>query len=131
MPSEQLLSHPVVRAHESQSPEWDDRAIDQLTRHFAISREAVLRRLLTHGLTTASVYERKRAQYQAELDTKAATTGGFVTPPVNAVSKLGRTFVRLVLENFDSGNITSSDVSDYLGLRLKHLPAVAAAVDGE
>jgi Zn-dependent peptidase ImmA (M78 family) len=130
MPSGEILQHPLVRTHDRGTSDWDDRDIVRLARHFSVSREAVLRRLMTHGLTTAAVYERKRAQYQEEYEA-AAPSKGYVSPPTDAVSQLGRTFVRLVLDSFDSGDITATDVSDYLGVRLKHLPAVAAAVETE
>ena len=101
-----------------------------MARFFSISREALLRRLLTFGLTDRNFYELKRREYKQQYKDRPKT-GGMVTPPVDALSLKGRPFVHLVLTNLESGHITTSDASDYLGLRLKHLPALATSLHGE
>jgi len=44
------------------------------------------------------------------------------------VSAVGRPFVSLVLEGYQRNAISSADVSDYLGVQLKHLNKIAAEV---
>ncbi len=129
VPKHALLSHPVVRLHAA-SPKWPNQDIEALARHFSTSREALLRRLLTLGLTDDAFYRHKREEYRLEYASRPATKG-FVTPPVDALSLLGKPFVRLVLDGLDGGTVTTSDAADYLGLRLKHLPTLAASLESE
>ena len=132
MPRDVVLSHAAIRAHNAGSAEWDEPTIERLARDFTASRESILRRLLTFDLTTDEFYERKRAQYQREYEAQAKARSGqkaIVPPPTDVVSRLGKPFVRLVLETLDSGNITSTDAADYLGVRIKYLSALAAAVE--
>jgi hypothetical protein len=49
---------------------------------------------------------------------------GFALPHVVALASAGPTFASLVVESFNRERITASDVSDYLGIRLRHLPEV-------
>jgi Zn-dependent peptidase ImmA (M78 family) len=107
--------------------EWNDLSLAAMAREFACSREALLRRLLTLGMTTEAFYQAKREQYRQEYAQKQSK-GGVVPPAVDAVSLLGKPLVRLVLESLSNDRITSSDAAEYLGVRLKHLPAIAAAV---
>ena len=44
---------------------------------------------------------------------------------------LGKQFIRIVLGAYHQEAITSSEVSDYLGTRLKHLPKIERAVFSE
>lgn len=129
IPKAALLQHRIVAEH-PRSPLWQDAEIDQLARFFSTSREALLRRLMTLGLTTSKFYEQKRSEYLEQYRSRAVEPG-FVTPPTNALSLLGRPFVRLVLNSLDSGQITTSDAADYLGVRLKHLPALATSLEGD
>jgi hypothetical protein len=46
------------------------------------------------------------------------------------VSSLGVPYVRAVLDALHSDRITLSDVSDYLGVRVKHLPKIETFVLG-
>lgn len=125
VPLTALLQRPEVKQHSGAT--WDESTIAQLAKAFACSREALLRRLLTFGLTTDAFYRLKRAEYQKEYETRGPSRG-FVSPSVDAVSLLGRPLVRLILESLSGERITSSDAADYLGVRSKHLPAIAAVI---
>jgi Zn-dependent peptidase ImmA (M78 family) len=128
IPRSALLNHRLVGDHPN-SPLWKDAEIDHLARFFSTSREALLRRLLTFKLTSKAFYEEKRAEYQEQYASHPAK-GGYVPPSTDALSLLGRPFVRLVLGSLQTGRITTSDASDYLGIRLKHLPALTTSVEG-
>lgn len=112
------------------SPEWEDEEIEELAQTYGVSQEVLVRRLLTLSLTTKAFYERKRRQYLDELERRPKRKG-FVTPAVDAVSALGKPYVRLVLDAFRSLRLTANDVADYLGVRLKHLDAVGSAIESE
>jgi Zn-dependent peptidase ImmA (M78 family) len=129
MPRGLLRSHPIVTSRTA-DPLWEEPEIQALARAFSVSREALLRRLLTLGLTTRQFYEMKRAQYVEEYNSQPKKDG-FIAPAQDAVSLLGKPFVRLVLDSLESGSITTSDASEYLGVRLKHLAALSSAIEIE
>ncbi len=91
----------------------------------------MLRRLLTFRLTTQRFYRTKRAQYneeflvQQERERERLKGQDFRrNPPREAISTIGKPFVRLVLDNYYQDRITLSDVSSYLGVRVKHFPRI-------
>ena len=127
IPEETLLREPVVINHGS-SVEWSDSEIESLAQIYSASREAVVRRLSVLRLTTSEFYERKREQYQEELK-NIPKSKGFVSPAIDVISSSGKVYVRTVLEAFYADRITSSDVSDYLGIKLKHLDKIADAIE--
>jgi Zn-dependent peptidase ImmA (M78 family) len=119
LPAAWLLSHQVVAAHSGMA--WHDEDIGALARHFGVSREVVLRRLLIHGRTTEAVYRRKRSEYLREFLKKKEEQVGFAPPHTMAISRAGNLFVRLVLESYYKERITSANVSEFLDVKLKHL----------
>lgn len=131
VPSDALLEHPLVAPVRSPR-EWGDSTLQRLADQFAVSREVMLRRLLILGRATDDFYERKREEYLAQYRAVAAQTRereGFAPLFRVVVRDNGREYTRLVLEAFDRERITPADVSDYLGVRLKHLEDIAGAVE--
>jgi Zn-dependent peptidase ImmA (M78 family) len=133
VPASDFLRVGSVAAHSG--ADWADPHIADLADRFSVSREVIVRRLLTLGRTTNQFYGEKRAQYAAERAAQQANTSaaanersGFESPAVKAVSTQGPSYVRLVLQSYHQGRITLSDVSNYLGVRTKHLPRIERAV---
>ncbi len=126
VPRESLLSETVVAARVT-AKVWSDDEIESLARAYGVSREVLVRRLLILGRTTEDFYKEKRDQYQEELKRKRRAEG-FVPPHIDAISVLGRPYTRLILTAFRQDRITASDVSDFLGVRLKHLGKIEALV---
>jgi Zn-dependent peptidase ImmA (M78 family)/DNA-binding XRE family transcriptional regulator len=62
------------------------------------------------------------------LDIYKLKKGGGPPPPRKCIQENGVPFVSLVLESYAKDKITYSDVADYLGIRLKHLPKVEKLV---
>ncbi|MGX5831842.1 ImmA/IrrE family metallo-endopeptidase [Mesorhizobium sp. 43Arga] len=60
VPSDWLLSELLVRT-KGQVKTWDDDELSALAGRFGVSREVILRRLLTLGRTTQAFYESRRA----------------------------------------------------------------------
>ena len=129
IPREELLSDPRVIAQGPRSTSWSDDAVSDLARQFNVSRETLLRRLLTFDRTTVDFYRRKRAQYIAEYlatrerqKEKSADAEMRRNMPVETISNFGRPLVRMLLSNYYQDRITLSEVSGYLGLKVKHIP---------
>ena len=104
----------------------DDNALSRFANRIKVSPEAILRRLLSLRRISAELYRRKREEWQHhEWFPQPDAEGG---PPiqVKVISRVGRTFVSLILEGYQRNAISSVDVSDYLGIQLKYLNRVAA-----
>jgi Zn-dependent peptidase ImmA (M78 family) len=124
VPGDSLLTDDVVLRH-GVDPVWSDDELARLAQQFGISREVVLRRLLDLHRTNADFYRGKRDQFlQENEEARQRRQGGFAPPHQVAWASAGPTFIGLVLNGYANGSITGSDVSDYLGIRLKHLPRV-------
>ena len=110
---------------------WNDEALLHTANVYRVSREALLRRLVILDRISEAFYQRKRRQLQKEYEARDdRSESGFAPPDRVAVSAAGNTFVRLVLDSFYQEKITSSDVSDYLEVRLKWMPKIEEAVLG-
>jgi Zn-dependent peptidase ImmA (M78 family) len=140
VPQAWLLEEPVVKTRGPQK-EWAEGLISALSRRYRVSRETILRRLLTANYASKEFYEKKREDYKTEyaaLEKAAALKQqkdkeqgkeGFGMPPSTlAVSESGRMFVRLVLESYRREKISTSEVADYLEVRTKHLDKIARLV---
>jgi Zn-dependent peptidase ImmA (M78 family)/DNA-binding XRE family transcriptional regulator len=132
VPARALLDQPEVGSA-GRAIEWDENTIRALSGRFAVSREVLLRRLLILERTTEAFYQRKRAEYIDEYNARAAAAGeeeerGFAPFYRLVVRNNGRAYTQLVLEALKREQITPADVSDYLGVRLKHLENIAGAI---
>jgi Zn-dependent peptidase ImmA (M78 family)/transcriptional regulator with XRE-family HTH domain len=128
VPRDALLAHPLLTGVNGPR-DWSDAEIRELADHFAVSREAIVRRLVIVGSATEAFYDRKRETYLAQYQTRAATAReGFAPPFRIALRDNGREYTRLVLDALDREQITLAGVSDYLGIRIKHLEKIAGAV---
>jgi Zn-dependent peptidase ImmA (M78 family)/DNA-binding XRE family transcriptional regulator len=127
IPEKELLADELVLAHPEGLTTWSDNEVASLARRYWVSQEVLLRRLLICGLTTQEFYHEKRTLYAAR---RKPSDKGFAPPAQMAISAAGRAFVRLVLDNYYRENITSSDVADFLNVKLKHLGEIEQKVMG-
>jgi Zn-dependent peptidase ImmA (M78 family) len=125
VPREWLLNETAIRQSGPQ-PQWDEDLIRSIANRYRVSREVIVRRLLTTGYATQAFYQQKRDEYQHQFETRDES--GFTTPDVKALSQAGRLFVQLVLDSYHQDKINTSDVSDYLEVRIKHLEKIERAV---
>jgi Zn-dependent peptidase ImmA (M78 family) len=132
IPRGSLLAQAGVWEQGMRSEGWSDAQISELARRFNVSREAILRRLLTFDRTTNGFYTRKRAQYIAEYQAQRARQKEQEKEikrnmPTETVSHFGKPLVRMLLNNYWQDRMTLSAVSGYLGLKVKHIPNLAKA----
>jgi Zn-dependent peptidase ImmA (M78 family) len=121
---EQFLASGTVRNHRRGDPKWTDEELSTLSSQFGGSREAALVRLLTLDLTTRTFYAERKDEFLKIYAEQRKREKGFVPPHEIALTSAGPTFASLVVESFNRENITASDVSDFLQIRLKHLSDV-------
>jgi len=126
IPIKDLLSHPLVKGA-TKATRWDDLALNTLSRHFKVSKEAILRRLVALDLASQQYYQAKRKEWEEALrGLPKKKGGGRAEPPRDCIKNNGKTIVSLVLDNYHSGFIREADVSAYLNIKPKHLPMVEA-----
>lgn len=135
VPQEFLMQEDLVK-EKSHGSRWSDEEIKLLSDRYAVSRDVMLRRLLICDRITKSFYQEKFEKLQKEYarkkeeyeEKKRSAKAGFPPPYRVALSSTGRLFAHLVLDNYHQNKITASDVSEYLGVRLKHLEKIEGEI---
>lgn len=131
VPKRHLLAQTIIAQHPARPRDWDDADIAELAKLYSVSREVILRSLLTHGRTTEAFYARKRDQYRREyLQWKEAQEGGFENYGEKRLRILGNTFARLVMETYYNGRLTLSEVAGHLGVKVNYIRDVEQALGG-
>lgn len=129
VPASALLAQPVVRQHPTAAA-WTDEEIARLASTFAVSEEALLRRLTLLGLASDAFYRQKREEYRklyAEIARKGKDKEGFAPYEYMVLRRNGTAYTRMVLEAYYQERITLSKVADYLDIHLKSLAKVERA----
>jgi Zn-dependent peptidase ImmA (M78 family)/transcriptional regulator with XRE-family HTH domain len=136
MPRDVFLAEPIVSDRGVGQHDWSDDAIKALADTFSVSREAIVRRLVTFGRASEAFYGRKREQYAREFavlkQRQKEKIEGKTIPrnmPRETIATYGPSFVRMVLDNYHADRITLSDVSGYLGMKVRHLPGIEQSVE--
>ncbi|KJR41141.1 protein of unknown function DUF955 [Candidatus Magnetoovum chiemensis] len=104
------------------SSAWSDNDLQKISRRLRASKEVVLRRLLNMQLTTKSFYEEKRQQWTEQQKLASSTKSKAIVPEhIKVISRAGRHFTSLVFDNFYQNKISSYEISEYLGVKVKHI----------
>jgi len=122
VPRALLLAEPVVKSHRG-GVVWEDGELKSLASTYSVSREVILRRLLIAGRTNQAFYQLKCEQFRREYE-RLPKREGFVPPSVDLVSAAGKPFVTMILNAYHDDRVTASDVSEYFGVKLKHLDKI-------
>jgi Zn-dependent peptidase ImmA (M78 family) len=125
VPRTALLEHRIV-IEVRRARRWSDEELQGLVLDFKVSQEVILRRLLMFGLATQAFYETKREEWaKAARSRSKKKSHGAQSPAKKCVNENGVPFVSLVLDSFNRDRITYADVSNYLGVRIKHIDKIA------
>ena len=131
VPRDQFLAENLVSSYQGRLDDWADDVISDLAHNYGVSREMIVRRLLTFERTTEAFYQQKRRQYndeyrrnrERERAKSQANSGAFLrNPPREALTNFGAQLVNLILDSYYRDRLSLSDVSGYLGLRTRHIP---------
>lgn len=130
VPSEYLLNEEVVRKQNSKES-WTFEDLDFLSKRYSVSQEVMLRRLLIVNKTTKKFYEQKREEFYKhykKLDEEISRGA----PPYYrlVIRNNGINFIKLVLNAYYQEAINTSQLADYLGMKLKHLHKVENTIYG-
>jgi Zn-dependent peptidase ImmA (M78 family)/DNA-binding transcriptional regulator YiaG len=123
VPRGALLDDLTVRRADALT-EWSDDDLYRLSRRFRVSREVVLRRLLTLGKADQEFYQTRRDEYLALPRRAKVKKAAPIPRPIMIVRDAGKPFARMVLDAYHADAISAPSVADYLGTQLKHLPAI-------
>lgn len=136
VPLDLLLGERVVLERGAGRHEWSDLEIQSLATIYSVSRETIVRRLLTLHRASEDFYGRKRQQYAAEYQQQRQRekekNAGKTIPrnmPRETVADFGKPFVRSVIENYRQDRISLSEVSGYLGVKVRHVPGIERQLD--
>jgi Zn-dependent peptidase ImmA (M78 family)/transcriptional regulator with XRE-family HTH domain len=130
VPTDSLVKESTVQTHDLRL-DWTDEEINALANKFSVSNEVILRRLVLVGYAPEAFYVKKREEYiksyeeQREREKqRLKETGGH--PPFfrMVIRNNGTRYTRIIIDAYHDDNITISDVSDFLEIKLKHLPAI-------
>jgi Zn-dependent peptidase ImmA (M78 family)/transcriptional regulator with XRE-family HTH domain len=120
VPADDLLATGAVASHRGP---WDDAALLPLSRHFGVSPEVVLRRLLDLRRATLEDYHEWRSRWEPRRN-----GGGGGDYYRTVVSRLGRGFVRLALAAYHERVISAAEFGRIVGVKLNRLGRLEALV---
>lgn len=129
VPGGALIENHIVLQHGS-APEWRDDELSRLAVWFRVSRQVVLRRLLSLELTNQHFYKEKQREFEAQAAGAQRKGGGRSDPPARALRENGFTYTSLVLDAYRQDVVGPLGAADLLGLKYKHFSNLEALVSG-
>jgi Zn-dependent peptidase ImmA (M78 family) len=135
VPRESFLNENAVNSSQKLNS-VDDSRITFLSKRYKVSKEVILRRLLHFGYISSDFYQDKKELYEEEAKKiakekalrRAKKDKGYPPYYIRVLSNNGKNLTNLILTSYYQDKITLSDVSDYLGIKLKHLPKIEMAM---
>jgi len=130
VPKDILLEEETVIEH-GDNPVWEDWQLRLLANRYMVSREVILRRLLTFGKTTRTFYNQKRVEYEEIYQRERAEGGGPIPYYRLILRDNGPAFTTLVLSAYYNQAISLRDLSNFLGgIKLDHVGRIEQALAG-
>jgi len=122
VPSKDLVSDLVVADYKSRNEmNWTKKDLEQVGRYFHVGPLVILRRLLTHNLTTAKLYGEKHVIWnQPSFGQNPHPEGRNI--PKEIITERGKGYISLAFKAYDQNKIDIKDLSDFLGISLSYIP---------
>lgn len=117
VPSKLLLNSSTVTSHRT-GHNWSHSELSELSRHFCVSQEVILRRLLSLNKTSNSFYDEFRNKGQ--FDEKKKPSGGDYYR--NIIAKNGVLYLNLAIQGYYQNILTASSLSDFIQIKMSNLP---------
>ena len=122
VPTQEFLGSKIVIDHKAKSEmNWSRKDLDQIGKYFHVSALVVLRRLLTHRLTTTAFYSEKHVTWNRPSFGRSAHPEGRNVPK-ETINERGRGYISLAFKAYDQSRINMKDLSDFLGISLAYIP---------
>lgn len=124
VPAERLRE--VLQVSKNDRRQWEPDELKQPAELFGVSREVIHRRLVSLKLSTFDLHMAMQEKLKQEVAQKVKRDkkGGWMTPSQGAVRRVGPAFARIVFDAYDRQEITTADVTEYLGVRSKHITEI-------
>lgn len=92
-----------------------------------------MRRLLIAGLTSREFYSIKHNEWTKKENKPEFAKGKAIKRniPKECLARNGMPLTSLVLDSYRNDRITTSDVADYLGIRVKHIPGIERLLEAQ
>lgn len=127
VPAEHFLNHTIIT--DNHTNDWSELEISRLARDYCVSREMIARRLTEVGIADVGFYKVMREKYLDEYKkSKSKKRSGFVSPSVDVISKGGNVFSGIIIRSLKSHKINSSQASELLGIKLKHIKKISSSL---
>src|SRR3989344_7299442 len=120
VPKDALLSHRLLRERSKINEDEADGITERIALDFKVSKIVMLRRLQVLNLVSDKIYKEKAKKWGDETPSRPKDKGGRYSLKT-VLQKNGRAFSNLVLEAYQQKKISYTGVSDYLGLKRKHI----------
>ena len=104
----------------------DNSLLYETTKHFRVSAQVVLRRLLICEFINRSQYQVKLDELELQKRPPKRRSGFGMSTPKRCITENGRLFTSITLAAKERDSITYSDLADYLAIDLKYLDKVEA-----
>jgi Zn-dependent peptidase ImmA (M78 family) len=116
--------------------EWSEKDLIDLSKIYNVSKETILRKLVDLNLASKSFYFEKKRIWHAELiahkalkKEKNKEKGGGIPQDIKVVSEKGKLFISNVLDSYEKGNISYGQISEFLEVKLDHLPQIIERIN--
>lgn len=129
VPKDDLLTQPLV-ARKPNHTIWSWDEIRELSSRYEVSDQSLLGRLRTLNKVDEGFYWRTMSVFQRQNKKSKPRSSGGPPPHQKAVSSAGQLFTQIVLDSYYDERITAADLSDYLEVKLKHIPNIEKLVRG-
>lgn len=124
VPKDDLLNHSAAKSIK-QYANISDEILENIANDFKVSREVILLRMVAFGLVPKDVYKQKHEEWEGKRKEIPGEVRIYkISQPKKCIRENGVPFVSLVMEAHNKGAITYRDVSDYLGVRTRHLTKI-------
>jgi Zn-dependent peptidase ImmA (M78 family) len=102
----------------------DDEVVKGLSRRYWVSRDVIRLRLVELGFVGQEYVEAKQIPFTPKKKSK----GGPIPQSTLAIARVGESFSRVALGAYQRGEIHGGELTSLLGMTLKHLPKLEAAL---
>ena len=105
---------------------YDDTAIEELARHYKVSRPVILLKLVNRGIFTSEDYRQKTVQWTEEYESRlegrvgGESSGGGNYYNTHAVY-LGYKFIELAFSRYHQGQCSMEELAEHLSVKAKNL----------
>jgi Zn-dependent peptidase ImmA (M78 family) len=112
---------------------WPDRELLRLANRYAVSREVILRRMVTLDRATLDYYFQKLFQYSRLYESQRKRSRNSISggpgPAVMGLRNMGRRYTADVIRAYGRRYIDAAELTEYLQIKIDHIPKLLELLD--